>query len=252
MIKEEHIKKICPNNKNPKQIADALNKVLPDYGITTKKQIAHFIGQTAHESGEYNILKENLNYSAEGLCKVWPKRFTPATAGAYGRNPEKIANKVYCDRMGNGNEASGDGWKYKGSGFLQLTGKDNYSKFAKYLNKPLDETVDFCNTIEGAAASACWFWVVNNLNKFCDKDDYIGLTKAINGGTHGIDDRTNKTKKALSVLDFEVLVKPEVKKDAPKVEPVKIEEPTEEPSILDDIEQAVDDAIDTITRWFHD
>ena len=127
MIKEEHIKKICPNNKNPKQIADALNKVLPDYGITTKKQIAHFIGQTAHESGEYNILKENLNYSAEGLCKVWPKRFTPATAGAYGRNPEKIANKVYCDRMGNGNEASGDGWKYKGSGFLQLTGKDNYS-----------------------------------------------------------------------------------------------------------------------------
>lgn len=252
MIKAEHIKKICPNNKNPEQIADALNKVLPDYGITTKKQIAHFIGQTAHESGEYNILKENLNYSAEGLCKVWPKRFTPAIAGTYGRNPEKIANKVYCDRMGNGNEASGDGWKYRGRGCIQTTGKANYEKFSKDCGKTLDEAVSYCETLDGAIASGAFFWKSNNLNRFCDKDDYIGLTKAINGGTHGIDDRTNKTKKALSVLDFDVLVKPEVKKDVAKVEPVKIEEPTEEPSILDDIEQAVDDAIDTITRWFHD
>lgn len=251
MITVEQFKKICPNNKNPEQVVDVLNKVLPEYGITTKNQVACFIGQCGHESGEFNILKENLNYSAESLCKVWPKRFpSVSVAQPYNRNPEKIANKVYCDRMGNGNEASGDGWKYRGKGCIQLTGKDNYSKFAKAIGKTLDEAVAYCETLEGAIASGCYFWQSNNLNRFCDKLDHLGLTKAINGGNHGYDDRVNKSKKALAVLDFEVLKKQESKKvEQP---PVKIEEPTEEPTIFDDISKAVDEALDSITKFFHD
>jgi len=208
MITPEHIKKICPNNKNPYALAEVLNKVLPEYGIITKKQISHFIGQTSHESGEYNSLIENLNYSSERLCKVWPKRFpTLSSAIPYNRNPEKIANKVYSDRMGNGSENSGDGFKFRGRGCIQLTGKDNYTKFAKNCGKSLEDAVTYCETLEGAIASGCYFWKVNNLNRFCDKDDYIGLTKAVNGGTRGLDDRTNKTKKAYATLDFDVLVK---------------------------------------------
>lgn len=250
MIKVEHIKKIFPNNKNPQALVDALNHVLPEYGITTKKQVSHFLGQCGHESGEFNILKENLNYSAEGLCKVWPKRFPSASAAApYNRNPEKIANKVYADRMGNGSEASGEGFKFRGRGCIQLTGKDNYTKFSKACGRSLDETVAYCETLEGAIASGCFFWQTNNLNRFCDKDDYLGLTKAINGGTHGLDDRTNKTKKAFSTLDFDVLKKPEVAKDVTK-EPVKTEEPTGEPSIFDDISKSIDEALDSISKLF--
>jgi putative chitinase len=240
---------ICPNNKNPEALANALNHVLPDYGITTKEQVACFIGQTAHESGEFNVLKENLNYSAEGLCKVWPKRFpSVSTAQPYNRNPEKIANKVYADRMGNGSEASGEGFKFRGRGCIQLTGKDNYSKFAKSINKTLDETVAYCETLDGAIASGCYFWQANNLNRFVEKKDYTGLTKAINGGTHGLDDRTNKYKKALSVLDFDVLKKQE----APVTKVVKTEEPTGEPSIFDDIEKSIGEALDSVAKWFND
>ena len=249
MIKAEHIKKILPNNKQPEALAECLNKVLPEYGITTKNQVACFIGQCGHESGEFNILKENLNYSAESLCKVWPKRFPSVSAAQpYNRNPEKIANKVYCDRMGNGNEASGEGFKFRGRGCIQLTGKDNYTKFSKACGKSLEDTVSFTETLEGAIASGAFFWQSNNLNRFCDKLDHTGLTKAINGGTHGLDDRINKSKKALSTLDFDVLKK--IETPAPK--PVKTEEPQGEPSIFDDIGKAVDEAIDSITKFFHD
>ena len=247
MIKVDQFKKICPNCKQPDAVVDALNRVLPDYGITTKNQVACFIGQTAHESGEFNVLKENLNYSAEGLNKVWPKRFPSVEAAKpYNRNPEKIANKVYADRMGNGNEASGEGFKYRGRGVIQLTGKENYTKFSKSCGKSLDDTVSFCETIEGAVASGAFFWQTNNLNRFCDKLDHTGLTKAINGGTHGLDDRINKSKKALTALDFDTLKKVQ----SPAAKPVKTEEPTGEPSIFDDIGKAVDDALNSISNLF--
>lgn len=189
MITSSQIKSILPHNKNPEQLAEALNLVLPKYEINNKERIACFLAQCGHESGEFNILRENLNYSAESLCKVWPKRFTVATAGAYGRNPEKIANKVYADRLGNGSEATGDGFKYRGRGAIQLTGKCNYEAFAKSIGKKLDETVTYCETLEGAIASACFFWKTNNLNKFVDAADFLGLTKKINGGTIGLEDR---------------------------------------------------------------
>ena len=249
MIKPDHIKKIFPNNKQPEALSEALNHILPKYDITTKQQVACFLGQCGHESGEFNVLKENLNYSAESLCKVWAKRFPSLeVAKPYNRNPEKIANKVYADRMGNGNEASGDGFKYRGRGCIQTTGKDNYTKFSKSCGKSLDETVAYCETLEGAIASGAYFWQSNNLNRFVQANDYVGLTKAINGGTHGLDDRTNKYKKALSVLDFDVLKK----SDAPIAKQVKVEEPVGEPSIFDDIEKSLGEALDSVTKWFTD
>ena len=148
--------------------------------------------------------------------------------------------------MGNGNEASGEGFKFRGRGCIQLTGKDNYTKFSKACGKSLEDTVSFTETLEGAIASGAFFWQSNNLNRFCDKLDHTGLTKAINGGTHGLDDRINKSKKALSTLDFDVLKK--IETPAPK--PVKTEEPQGEPSIFDDIGKAVDDALNSISNLF--
>jgi putative chitinase len=196
------VKSLFPKHKDPSGLTAALNVVLPKYNITSKDQIACFLGQCGHESAQFSVMSENLNYSAEGLCKTWPKRFTAATAGAYARNPEKIANKVYCDRMGNGTEASGDGWKYRGRGFIQLTGKDNYTKFSKSCGKSLDETVAYCETLEGAVASACWFWKENKLNeRFIDvKFDFEGLTKAVNGGTIGLSDRKHHYDAAKKLL----------------------------------------------------
>ena len=162
----------------------ALTKLLPKYEINTKERVAGFIAQTAHESANYTTLKENLNYSAAGLTKTWNKRFpTEAAAMPYNRNPEKIANKVYADRLGNGNESSGDGWKYRGRGVIQLTGKDNYAAFAKSINKTLDETVTYLETKEGAIESACWFWKTNNLNRWVDIKDFDGLSDCINRGS---------------------------------------------------------------------
>lgn len=191
IISLEQIKSLFPKHKDPSGLTDALNTVLPKYNIKTANQIACFLAQCGHESAGFTVFVENLNYSADGLCKTWPKRFTPATAGAYNRNPEKIANKVYCDRMGNGSEGSGDGWKYRGRGCIQLTGKDNYTKLSKSCGKSLDETVTYCETLEGAIASGAFFWKENRLSeRFIDtKFDFTGLTKAINGGTLGLAER---------------------------------------------------------------
>ena len=191
MITSDLIKTAFPKIKLPvEEFVSILNKILPEYDINTKERIVGFLAQTGHESGGYTKFVENLNYGAEGLCSTWPKRFpTLASAKPYARTPEKIGNKVYCDRMGNGPEASGDGWKYRGSSAIQLTGKANYQKLATAIGKSLDDTVTFCGTTEGIIVSSCWFWKENNLNKFCDKNDFVGLTKAINGGTIGIKDR---------------------------------------------------------------
>ena len=192
-------------NKNPemcKYYIDALNKVLPTYQINTKLRLCHFLAQILHESGNLKYKSENLNYSAKALRSVFGKYFkTNEIANEYARKPEKIANKVYANRMGNGNEASGDGWKYRGRGLIQLTGKNNYTICGQSINLNLVNNPDLLiNTPEASVKAACWFWDKNNLNSLADKDDIKTITKRINGGFNGIDDRTTLLKKAKSIL----------------------------------------------------
>ena len=165
----------------------------------TPVRAAHFFAQTAHETGEYKLFSENLNYSAAGLQGTFGKYFPGTLEESYARNPEKIANRVYADRMGNGNEASGDGWKYRGRGALQLTGKANYKAFADYLGKQeIMETPDLVASTY-AFESAMFFFDKNKLWSICDQGvndaAILALTKRINGGTHGLEDRNQKTKK---------------------------------------------------------
>lgn len=179
----------------------AIRAILPDYEIDTPERVACWLGQTAHESGNYRFLRENLNYSADGLNKIFKKYFpTVESAKPYARNPEKIANRVYASRMGNSDEASGDGWKYRGRGLIQLTGKNNYTLFAAAIDTPLEQIPEYLQTFEGAVQSACWFWEQNNLNKFADSRDIITMSKRINGGTIGMEDRIQKYDKYLKIL----------------------------------------------------
>lgn len=180
---------------------EALEQLLPDYGINTPLRVAHFVAQCAHESGNFVFIKENLNYKAASLRKVFPKYFpTDELAAQYANRPERIANRVYANRMGNGDEASGDGYRYCGRGLIQLTGKDNYTFFAGSLDISVEEASEYLATFEGAAQSACWFWEQNNLNRFADANDVKGLTRAINGGFIGLEDRIRHTEHALHVL----------------------------------------------------
>lgn len=163
--------------------------LLEKYDINTPIRKAHFFSQIEHES-ELKPISENLNYSSEGLTKTFKKYFpTIALCNFYARNPEKIANRVYANRMGNGNESSGDGWKYRGRGFIQITGKENYAKLSK------DTGIDFVNNPDlllqedNAMLSALWFWKDKKLNSYADTGDIIGLTRAINGGLNGIEHR---------------------------------------------------------------
>jgi putative chitinase len=180
---------------------DAINETFDRFDISTPERQACFLGQCAHESAGFTALKENLNYSAEGLTKVWPKRFPSLDAAQpYHRNPEKIANKVYADRMGNGDEASGEGFKYRGRGLIQLTGKDNYEACGEALGADLVGDPDQVSSPKFAALSAGWFWDKNKLNQYADSNDMTTLTKRINGGTHGLDDRIARTQQAIDVL----------------------------------------------------
>ena len=180
---------------------EALDQLLPDYEINTPHRIAAFIAQCAHESGGFRFIKENLNYKAASLRTVFGKYFpTDALANAYAKRPEMIANRVYASRMGNGDEHSGDGWRYCGRGLIQLTGKDNYTFFAGSLGISESEAAEYLATFEGAAQSACFFWEQNNLNRFADANDVKGLTRAINGGQIGLEDRIKHTNHALHVM----------------------------------------------------
>jgi putative chitinase len=184
------------------KFVDPLNKVCSHYEInSTPKRLAAFLAQIGHESGGFIWVKENLNYGAKGLRTTFGKYFpTDELAVQYERRPEKIANRVYANRMGNGPEESGDGFKFCGRGLIQLTGKDNYTRFANSINMSLDECVAYMETTEGACSSAGWFWDTNKLNAVCDKDDFIGLTKRINGGINGLEDRQHHYKQALALL----------------------------------------------------
>lgn len=198
---KQQLSQIIPGNPYLENWYHALNEILPEYEINTPQRVASFLAQCAHESGSFKFLKENLNYKAESLLRVFPKYFkTLDEAKAYANKPEMIANKIYGNRMGNGDEASGDGFRYCGRGLIQLTGKENYSWFAASLDIPVEECAEYLQTFEGAVQSACWFWETNNLNQWADKGDILTMTKRINGGTIGLEDRIKHYNHALHVF----------------------------------------------------
>jgi putative chitinase len=189
-FRKDQLAQIIPGNPYLDHWYEALSQILPEYEINTPERVAAFLAQCAHESGGFKFLAENLNYRAVTLRKVFPKYFQDdATANAYAMKPAMIANRVYANRMGNGDEASGDGYRYCGRGLIQLTGKTNYSNFADSIETPLEEVTEYLQTFEGAIQSACWFWENNNLNALADVGDIKTMTKKINGGFIGLDDR---------------------------------------------------------------
>jgi putative chitinase len=198
---KEQLQSIIGNNLNIDGWHDALSSVLPEYEINTAERVAAFIAQCTHESGGFKRLKENLNYRWESLRKVFPKYFpSDELAQEYAHKQEQIANRVYGSRMGNGDESSGDGFRYCGRGLIQLTGKNNYTKFAESINMAVEEVPALLETFEGAVKSACWFWKTNNLNQYADTGDILTMTKRINGGTIGLEDRIKHYNHALEVF----------------------------------------------------
>ena len=204
---KEHLGEIISDN--PDNWYDALCEILPKYGITTERRVAHFLSQCAHESAGFKRLEENLNYSAKALRSVFGRYFgnpPKADADEYARNPEMIANRVYNDtfrkyKMGNVEE--GDGWRFRGRGLKQLTGRDNYTRFGKSVGMSAEEASEYVATPAGAIESACWFWDANNLNDIADGDDVKRMTKKINGGSIGLDDRKKRYTNALKVLGMD-------------------------------------------------
>ena len=204
-ITVEQFKQLFPRNKDAAEWVEALNVILPDYKINTVSRVAAFLAQCGHESAGFTTLTENLNYGAAGLKGIFGKYFKDdSSANAYQRQPQKIANKVYANRMGNGDEASGDGWKYRGRGPIQLTGKSNYTQFANDMFEDPETVLDNPDVValdkETALTSAVWFWNKNKLNDLADKGDIVAMTKKINGGTIGLADRQDHYHHALEIL----------------------------------------------------
>jgi len=198
---KQQLKEMIPKNPYVDQWFEAISEILPEYEITTPQRVAAFLAQCAHESGGFVFLKENLNYKAASLRRVFPKYFPDdAIAAQYAGKGEMIANRVYANRMGNGDEASGDGFRYCGRGLIQLTGKNNYTFFAGSLDIPVEEASEYLQTFEGAVQSACFFWEQNKLNQWADKGDILTLTKRINGGTIGLEDRIKHYEHALHIF----------------------------------------------------
>jgi putative chitinase len=205
-ISKEKLLAILPAAKNSKDIDlllehlnVALSSLVDETNFSNIKRQAAFIAQCGHESGSFTVLTENLNYSAEGLYNTFSKYFASIQAAKpFERQPEKIANKVYGGRMGN--NTTGEGWKFRGRGFIQLTGKENYTKCGKSIGVDLVANPDYVSTIEGAIKSALWFWNSNGLNVFADKEDLVGMTKKINGGTKGLEERKEFYHRAVKVL----------------------------------------------------
>lgn len=200
----DQLKEIVPKNQYIDDWYNALIAILPEYEIETPLRVAAFLAQCAHESGNFRFIKENLNYRWQSLRKVFPKYFpNDEIAQRYAAMPnrqEAIANRIYASRMGNGSEESGDGFRYCGRGLIQLTGKNNYTNYAMSLEIDVEEAVEHLKTFEGCVQSAAWFWDENKLNQFADKKDIITLSKRINGGTIGLEDRIKHYNHALHVL----------------------------------------------------
>lgn len=196
----EQFQTIFPTNKNPDLWIAAL-EVLPEFDVIQPEQIAAFCAQIGHESLDMTVLKENLNYSADGLMKIFPKYFRNVDPKAYARQPEKIANRVYADRMGNGNEESGDGWAFRGSGILQLTGRNNFYDCSLDLYGDATILVDDPELVredpDVAMKTALWYWDKNKLQNI---RDIRTISRRVNGGDHGMSDRVSRYERALSVL----------------------------------------------------
>lgn len=211
-VTEPQIRRIMTGAKseNITAFVKAFNKYSDQFGITSKQRAIHFISQVAVESDQLNAIEENLNYSAEGLMKTWPSRFTAEKAKEYARQPQKIANYVYANRMGNGDEASGDGWRYKGRGLIMLTGKSQYLNYEKsgLCNGKLTENPEWLAKYPGALKSAMWYWKTNGLNEIADRDDggtagesvCMTISKKVNGGNNGLSQRLYFWRQAKKVL----------------------------------------------------
>ncbi|CAB5195153.1 COG3179 Predicted chitinase [uncultured Caudovirales phage] len=204
MLTLSQLKQLLPKNPYVEHWHHALEQLFPDYDINTPKRMAAFIAQCSHESGGFMVLKENLNYKPASLRKLFSKYFpTDELAQQYCAKPNKqaaIANRIYGGRMGNGDESSGDGYRFCGRGLIQLTGRSNYQSFADSLEMNINDVPEYLATFEGAAQSACWFWETNKLNQLADAGDILTLTKRINGGTIGLEDRKKHYEHALHVL----------------------------------------------------
>ena len=201
---QDKLSHLIHKNKEPEYWYNAMCEYLPKFGITTPARVAGFVAQCQHESGDFTVLQENLNYGWKGLRGLFGKYFpTDDLAKQYERKPQLIANKIYASRMGNGPEASGDGWKFRGRGILQITGRANYTQCSRDLfgDDTLAEDPDLVRTPEYAIITACWFWYKNQLNAICDQGDIVLLSKKINGGTIGLEDRIAHWNAALDVFE---------------------------------------------------
>lgn len=202
MSTKDILTKLGATGANADKYHAALDAAMEEFSINTPQRQAMFLAQVMHESGKLAFVTENLNYKAASLDAVFPKYFKNAgrNAAEYERQPEKIANVVYASRMGNGDTASGDGYRFRGRGLIQLTGKDNYRACSEGLGQDLVDDPSYLETPEGACRSAAWFWDKNNLNESADAGDILTNTKRINGGTIGLDDRKHHYEAALALL----------------------------------------------------
>ena len=212
MITTSQFQQMIPSNKEAAEWYDIAVDFFEKYNITTPLRIASFMAQCSHESQDFRALEENLNYSTESLLKVFPRYFGAGKedAAAYARNPEKIANYVYMDEFRTskmGNVKEGDGWRFRGRGLKQLTGRENYTNFGKSINMTAEQAAAYVATEKGAIESAAWFWNAKNLNTIADTDDVTKMTKIINGGNIGLADRQARYSKAMSVLGSPVTLK---------------------------------------------
>jgi len=182
------------------KFVDPINKVIEEFEINTPRRLSMFLAQIGHESAGLTRLHENLNYKAARLTQIFPKYFRDVDPNEYANNPEKIANRVYCNRMGNGNEASGDGYRFRGRGAVQLTGRSNYVACGEDLEVDLINNPDYLETPEGAIRSAAWFWDQHDLNDWADKGDVATVSKKINGGTIGLEERKELYEEALTIF----------------------------------------------------
>jgi putative chitinase len=211
-----HLQQMIPGNNESAEWYEALCAILPKYDITTPERVVGFVTQCAHESNNFRSLEENLNYTADTLVRVFRRYFTGSNGRNpkdYARNPEKLANYVYMDRYRSragalGNIQPGDGWRFKGRGIKQLTGRNNYAAFGKTVGMTAEQAAEYVATKKGALESACWFWSTRNLNRFADRRDIIGLSRAINGGDIGLADRRNRWDRGLAIVNAPATVSP--------------------------------------------
>lgn len=202
IVTPEQLTKILPYNHKVGELCQAINSITPAFHINTINRMAAFLAQCAVESVEFTSLQENLNYGPQSLMSTWKHKFpTIDIANSYAHQPEKIANYVYANEFGNGDEASGDGWRYRGRGAIQLTGHNAYKDFATFTQQSIESAVSYCETLQGAVASACYFWSLRNINLVADRDDIREITHLVNGpALLALDKRTAYYNKAKGIL----------------------------------------------------